>query len=86
MKELEDKIDKMAETLETIKAALGLKGVENKDGGFVSLEYICKTFKLSKESVRRYRSKGKLPSYKLGGKVFFKMDEVTRAIKNNFLN
>lgn len=73
-----DRLDKIEIILKKNK-----NGKDLNDNGFISIEELCWTFKLSKDTVRRYRREGIIPSYKIKGKVYFKMDEVKNAIKEH---
>lgn len=51
---------------------------------YVDIETICQTFKISKKTLRRYRTQGLIPFYKIKGKVYFLESEVREALKKHY--
>lgn len=42
------------------------------------------TFKISARSLQRYRSDGKLPYYTISGKIYYKLSDVHKFIREHF--
>lgn len=77
-----DKLEKIEERIAKIKPS---KSLEDNKEGFIDLEELCLIFNMSKDTVRRRRKEGIFPSYKVGGKIYFKLDEIKHAIKERYV-
>lgn len=56
----------------------------NSSEEFVDIETICKTLKISKDSLRRYRKQKLIPYHKMKGKIYFLESEVREALKKHY--
>lgn len=64
--------------------ALLIKGQDNTANEYIDVETICRCFKLSKKTIRRYRQQGLIPYHQIKGKVYFIESEVKEALKRHY--
>jgi len=81
IKDLDNKMDDVLKAVQEIKDLIKQPPT---DDNFVDSEVICNHFKISKDSLRRYRKLGIIPAYKINGKVYFLLSEVKSAIKEHY--
>lgn len=56
----------------------------NSSEGFIDIETVCQSFKISKKTLRRYREQRLIPYHKIKGKVYFLESEVREALKKHY--
>lgn len=72
-----DQIDRKISRKERLKNCLeGEELMDNQD--------VCLLLKISLRSLQYYRSAGKLPCYKINGKVYYKSSDVHQFIRQSF--
>lgn len=63
------------------KSLAGVDGEELLDN-----QDLLQMLKISPRSLQRYRSSGKLPYYTISGKLYYKLSDVHRLIRDSFSN
>ena len=53
---------------------------------YLTRSEVCKLLKIDLSSLHRWRKEGKIPSYGLGNRVYFKRSEVDQIINQNKLS
>ena len=53
---------------------------------YLTRSEVCKLLKIDLSSLHRWRKEGKLPSYGMGNRVYFKRSEVEQIINKNKLS
>ena len=53
---------------------------------YLTRSEVCKLLKIDLSSLHRWRKEGKLPSYGMGNRVYFKRSEVEQIINQNKLS
>lgn len=53
---------------------------------YLTRSEVCKLLKIDLSSLHRWRKEGKIPSYGLGNRVYFKRSEVEQIMENNKLS
>jgi len=53
---------------------------DNKPNQYLSAEKICERLDITKPSLHEWRRKGIIQSYKIGGRVYYRWDEVEAAM------
>lgn len=53
---------------------------------YLTRSEVCKLLKIDMSSLHRWRKEGKIPSYGLGNRVYFKRSEVEQIINENKLS
>ena len=53
---------------------------------YLTRSEVCKLLKIDLSSLHRWRKEGKIPSYGLGNRVYFKRSEVEQIINENKLS
>lgn len=53
---------------------------------YLTRSEVCKLLKIDMSSLHRWRKEGKIPSYGLGNRVYFKRSEVEQIINKNKLS
>jgi excisionase family DNA binding protein len=53
---------------------------DNKSKDYLSAENICERFGVSKPTIHQWRSRGILKAYKLGSRVYYRLDEIENAM------
>ena len=53
---------------------------------YLTRSEVCKLLKIDMSSLHRWRKEGKIPSYGLGNRVYFKRSEVEQIINRNKLS
>jgi excisionase family DNA binding protein len=78
---LYQKIDRLSETIENIvrtpKPTLG--GEQ-----YLTDREISKLLKISRRSLQDYRTEGKIPFYRLGGKVLYRASDIEQFLENHY--
>ena len=75
-------LSKLYEELICIKKIMVHKGTSAEN--YIDIETICQRFKISKKTLRRYRTSGMIPFYKISGKVYFLESEVKEALRKHY--
>lgn len=76
-----------------IKQIQPLRDVKHETKGYdpdtgetlVDTEVICKMYKISKDTVKKYRQRGKIPYLKLGGKVLYNLSDVKKHLNQHYI-
>lgn len=76
-------LSKVCEELQELKELI-LKQHELNNNGYVDIETICRSLKISKETLRRYRKQNLIPFYRVKGKVYFIESEVKNVLKQHY--
>lgn len=56
------------------------KLLQNNSPEYLSAEQICERFSVTKPTIHEWRKRGILKSYKLGARVYYRMDEIENAM------
>ncbi len=59
-----------------------LKATEHNQ--YLSTEEVCKKFSITKSTIYEWRKKKILKPYKLGSRIYFRMDEIEKAMITDF--
>ena len=69
-----------------LKAQLSAQFQPKEPTEYLTRSEICKLLKIDLSSLHRWRKEGKIPSYGLGNRVYFKRSEVEQIINANKLS
>ncbi|MDV3927733.1 hypothetical protein CMT52_08940 [Elizabethkingia anophelis] len=53
---------------------------DNEPKRYLSADEICKQFDITKPTIHEWRKRGILKSYKLGSRVYYRLDEIENAM------
>lgn len=53
---------------------------DNEPKRYLSADEVCKRFGVTKPSIHEWRKRGILKSYKLGARVYYRLDEIENAM------
>jgi excisionase family DNA binding protein len=69
-----------------LKAQLSAQFQPKEPTEYLTRSEVCKLLKIDLSSLHRWRKEGKIPSYGLGNRVYFKRSEVEQIINENKLS
>ena len=69
-----------------LKAQLSAQFQPKEPTEYLTRSEVCKLLKIDMSSLHRWRKEGKIPSYGLGNRVYFKRSEVEQIINENKLS
>ena len=69
-----------------LKAQLSAQFQPKEPTEYLTRSEVCKLLKIDLSSLHRWRKEGKIPSYGLGNRVYFKRSEVEQIINKNKLS
>ena len=69
-----------------LKAQLSAQFQPKEPTEYLTRSEVCKLLKIDMSSLHRWRKEGKIPSYGLGNRVYFKRSEVEQIINKNKLS
>jgi excisionase family DNA binding protein len=69
-----------------LKAQLSAQFQPKEPTEYLTRSEVCKLLKIDLSSLHRWRKEGKIPSYGLGNRVYFKRSEVEQIINANKLS
>lgn len=69
-----------------LKAQLSAQFQPKEPTEYLTRSEVCKLLKIDMSSLHRWRKEGKIPSYGLGNRVYFKRSEVEQIINQNKLS
>ena len=69
-----------------LKAQLSAQFQPKEPTEYLTRSEVCKLLKIDLSSLHRWRKEGKIPSYGLGNRVYFKRSEVEQIINRNKLS
>ena len=69
-----------------LKAQLSAQFQPKEPTEYLTRYEVCKLLKIDMSSLHRWRKEGKIPSYGLGNRVYFKRSEVEQIINENKLS
>lgn len=76
-----ENIQQIAETVKTeLLADLTKLFTDNEPKRYYSAEKICERFDITKPTLHEYRKRGIIKSYKLGSRVYYRLDEIENAM------
>ncbi|QIG89401.1 helix-turn-helix domain-containing protein [Chryseobacterium sp. POL2] len=69
-----------------LKAQLSAQFQPKEPTEYLTRSEVCKLLKIDLSSLHRWRKEGKIPSYGVGNRVYFKRSEVEQIINKNKLS
>ena len=69
-----------------LKAQLSAQFQPKEPTEYLTRSEVCKLLKIDMSSLHRWRKEGKIPSYSMGNRVYFKRSEVDAIINQNKLS
>ena len=69
-----------------LKAQLSAQFQPTEPTEYLTRSEVCKLLKIDMSSLHRWRKEGKIPSYSMGNRVYFKRSEVEQIINQNKLS
>ncbi len=69
-----------------LKAQLSAQFQPKEPTEYLTRSEVCKLLKIDLSSLHRWRKEGKIPSYSMGNRVYFKRSEVDAIINQNKLS
>jgi len=67
--------------LEGVKSILVEVNRPQPQNKYITREHVCDLLKIDKSTLWSWTKKGKLKSYGIGARVYYKLDEVEKALK-----
>ena len=76
-------IDQLSEAIENIVRDFkpGLEGEQ-----YLTDKEVSKSLKISRRSLQDYRTEGKIPFYRVGGKILYSASDIERFLKEHYEN
>ena len=82
-----NEVRKFLETMENISKILDINSSIYRpilDGNrYITEQELSKTLKITKRTLIEYRMNGKLPYYKIGGKILYKEQDIMEILERN---
>lgn len=82
-KRFSELLEKLFNEIQEVKKIVNQKTIVQTEE-YIDISTVCRIFKISKDTLRRYRKQGFIPFYKLKGKIYFLESEVRKALKNHY--
>ena len=64
----------------SLKSELTKTIQENEPKRYLSADEVCKRFRITKPTLHEYRKRNILKSYRLGARVYYRLDEIENAM------
>lgn len=78
----EENIQQIADTVKSqLMAELKQQFIPKQPAEYISAEELCKRLSITKPTVHEWRKRGIIQAYKIGARVYYKWDEVEKAMQ-----